>query len=120
MSVTGVKTRGETEVLTGALPSWFPFHTLIAESQVDTPTFNRDYFRVDNRIGVSCVQWCEEQKPEGTPAHWDSYSFAGTFYRQQRRRSSGVILLKLAPTGSGQAEGCSTETKRAVGPGLEE
>jgi hypothetical protein len=70
------KTRGKREVLTEVPPSWFPFHTLVAESQVVTPALNWDYFRDDTRIGVSCVQWCEEQKPEGTPVHWDSYSFA--------------------------------------------
>ena len=73
------KTRRNREVLTGALPSWFPFHTLIAESQVVTPTLNRDYFSDDTRIGVSCVQWYVEAEPEGTPAHWDSYSFAEPF-----------------------------------------
>ena len=72
----GSKTRGNREVLTGTLPSWFPFHRLIAESQVVTPTLNRDYFSNDTRIGVSCVQGYVEREPEGTPAHWDSYSFA--------------------------------------------
>ena len=66
-------------MLTEVPPSWFPFHTLVAESQVVTQALNRDYFRDDTRIGVSCVQWCEEQKPEGTPVHWDSYSFAEPF-----------------------------------------
>jgi len=86
----GSKTRGKREVLTGALPTWFPFHTLVAESQVVTPTLNRDYFGDGTRIGVSCVQRYVEREPEGTPAHWDSYSFAEPFAGSN---AAGVAVL---------------------------
>jgi hypothetical protein len=80
------KTRGKREVLTEVPPS----HTLVAESQVVTPALNWDYFRDDTRIGVSCVQWCEKQKQEGTPAHWDSYSFAEPFAGSN---AAGIAVL---------------------------
>jgi hypothetical protein len=75
----GSKTPVKREVLTQTLPACLRFHSLIVESKVVTPTISRDYFRVDNKLRVSCVQWCGEQKQEGTPGRWDSYSFAETF-----------------------------------------
>jgi hypothetical protein len=86
----GSKTGGKREVLTGALPPWLPFHGLIVESQVVTPTLNWDYFIDDTRIGVSCVQGYVEAEPEGTPAHWDSYSFAEPFAGSN---AAGVAVL---------------------------
>ena len=86
----GSKTRRKGGVLTGALPSWYPFHALIVESQVVTPALNRDYFSDDTRIRVSCVQGYGEQEPEGTPAHWDSYSFAEPFAGSN---AAGVAVL---------------------------
>src|SRR5260370_7256108 len=94
------KTRGKREVLTEVPPSWFPFHTLVAESQVVTSALNWDYFRDDTRIGVSCVQWCEEQKPEGTPAHWDSYSFAEPFAGTNSPEIPALYPHSSAPTKS--------------------
>jgi hypothetical protein len=86
----GSKTPGKRELLTQTLPACLRFPSLIVESQVVTPTLSRDYFRVDNKFRVSCVQWCGEQKPEGTPGRWDSYSFAETFGVSNR---VGVAVL---------------------------
>src|ERR1700731_3566255 len=62
------ETPGKKEVLTQTLRACLRLHSLIVESKVVTPTFSWDYFRVDNKIRVSCVQWSGEQKSEGTPA----------------------------------------------------
>ena len=86
----GSKTPVKRGVLTQTLPACLRFHSLIVESKVVTPTLSRDYFRVDNKLRVSCVQWCGEQKPEGTPGRWDSYSFAETFGVSNR---VGVAVL---------------------------
>jgi len=66
-------------VLTQALPSRLPFHSLVVESQVVMSTLHGDDSRGYNKLRVSCVQWSGEQKSEGTPGHWDSNSFAETF-----------------------------------------
>jgi hypothetical protein len=79
MSVYGSKTPVKREVLTQTPTACLRFQSLIVESKVVTSTPSRDYFRVDNKLRVSCVQWCGEQKSEGTPGRWDSYSFAETF-----------------------------------------
>jgi hypothetical protein len=84
------KTPGKGGVLTHTLPACLRFHSLIVESQVVTPTLSRDYFSVDNKLRVSCVQWYGEQKSEGTPGRWDSYSFAEAFGVSNR---VGVAVL---------------------------
>src|SRR3982074_3351096 len=98
----GSKTRGKREVLTEVTPSWFPFNTLVAESQVVTPALNWDYFRDDTRFGFWCVQWCEEQKPEGTPAHWDSYSFAEPLAGSNAAGIAVLYSCSWAPAKSGK------------------
>jgi len=57
----GTKTPSEGEVLTAALPSWFPYRGLILEIPMVAPTPNRYSFGVDNKFRVSCVQWYGEQ-----------------------------------------------------------
>jgi hypothetical protein len=121
------KTPGKKEVLTQTFRACLRLHSLIVESKVVTPTFSWDYFRVDNKIRVSCVQWSGEQKSEGNPA-------IGTVIASTSR-SPAATPGKLAvlyscrwaptesPTGSGQAgqaEERSIEAKKAAGPGLEE
>ncbi len=123
----GSKTPVRREVLTQTLPACLRLHSLIVESQVVTPTFSWDYFSVDNKIRVSCVQWSGEQKSEGNPGHWDSYRFDQPLTRRNSREASGVILLPLGPDripdrigAAGQAEERAIEAKKAAGPGLEE
>src|SRR5882762_4933171 len=58
----GSKTPVKREVLTQTPTACLRFHSLIVESKVVTPILSRDYFRVDNKLRVSCVQWCGEQK----------------------------------------------------------
>src|SRR5712664_855340 len=58
------------------------------------------------------IEW--GTKSQGAPGHWDSYSFAESFTASN---AAGVAVLYFedsARSGSGQAEGCSTETKWAV------
>src|ERR1700687_6187848 len=90
------KTPGKGGVLTHTLPACLRFHSLIVESQVVTPTLSRDYFSVDNKLRVSCVQWYGEQKSEGTPRPLGQLFLRRSVWRQQPRRSSGVILLRLS------------------------
>jgi len=121
------KTPRKKEVLTQTLRACLRLHSLIVESKVVTPTFSWDYFRVDNKIRVSCVQWSGEQKSEGNPGHWDSNRFDQPLTSSNSREASGVILLPLGPDripdrigAAGQAEERSIEAKKAAGPGLEE
>jgi hypothetical protein len=121
------KTPGKKEVLTQALRACLRFYSLIVELKVVTPTLKGDYFCVDNKIRVSCVQWSGEQKSEGTPA-------IGTVIASTSRAPAATpgklaVLYSCrwasteSPTGwgqAGQAEERSIETKKAAGPGLEE
>jgi hypothetical protein len=97
----GSKTPVKREVLTHTPPACLRFHSLIVESKVVTPTLSRDYFRVDNKLRVSCVQWYGEQKPEGNPGHWDSYRFDQPLTGSNPTEVSGVILLRLGPDSIG-------------------
>jgi len=45
--------------------------------------------------GFSCVKRYVEREPEGTPAHWDSYSFAEPFAGSNAAGVAVCILLKL-------------------------
>ena len=98
-------------MLTQTLPACLRLHSLIVESQVVTPTLNKDYFCVDNKIRVSCVQWSGEQKSEGNPGHWDSYRFDQPHTGSNPREVSGVILLRLGPDRIG-ASGRAVKLRR--------
>src|ERR1700674_1164842 len=72
----GTKTPSEGEVLTAALPSWFPYRGLILEIPMVAPTPNRYSFGVDNKFRVCCaILWADEDKsfrrlPQGGVAEW--------------------------------------------------
>ena len=114
LSVTGVKTPGKKEVLTQTLRACLRLHSLIVESKVVTPTFSWDYFRVDNKIRVSCVQWSGEQKSEGNPGHWDSNRFDQPLTSSNSREASGVILLALGLDRIPDRIGAGGANRRAV------
>jgi hypothetical protein len=54
------KTPRKRELLTQTLRACLRFHSLIVELKVVTPILSWDYFFVDNKIRVSCVQWSGE------------------------------------------------------------
>jgi hypothetical protein len=107
-------------VLTRMLPACLRFHSLIVESQVVTPTPSRDYFRVDNKIRVSCVKWYGEQKSEGNPAIGTVIASTSRLPAATPGKLAVLYSCGWALTGSGQAEERSIEAKKAAGPGLEE
>jgi len=110
----GRKTQAKREVLT-AFSEHLLFPGLAIESQAVMPTLNRDYSSVDNSFRVSCVQWCGEQKSEGTPGLWDSYCLADSIAISNPVELAVLYFGGCAPARLGADQRVLTETKRAVG-----